>query len=111
MAESKNENQKTFPFKRFVNGSHSPKKRDIYFQSYESSDVKKRVLCKGLNFSVKPNLTEHSEILLPFQLLFRDVKEVENNSISIICKKQFLRNATSHLKISPELNITYIHQF
>ena len=75
------------------------------------SDDKKKVLGKGLNFSVKPNLTEYSEILLPFQLLFRDVKEVENNSIYIICKKQFLTNATSHLKISTELNLTYRHQF
>ena len=45
------------------------------FSSYELSDVEKSVLCKGLNFSVKPKSIEYSEFLLPFELLFRDVKQ------------------------------------
>ena len=32
-------------------------------------------MCKGLNFSVKPNLIEYSEFLLPFELLFGDVNQ------------------------------------
>ena len=28
----------------------------------------------GLNFSVKPGLIEYSEFLLPFKLLFRNIK-------------------------------------
>ena len=35
----------------------------------------KSVLCKDLNFSVKPKSIEYSEFLLPFELLFRDVKQ------------------------------------
>ena len=31
MAEFKNENQKAFPFKKFVNGSHYPKKKIFTF--------------------------------------------------------------------------------
>ena len=38
------------------------------------TDDEKNVFCKGLNFSVKPGLIEYSEFLLPFELLFRDIK-------------------------------------
>ena len=33
------------------------------------------MLCKGLNFSVKPKSIEYSEFLLTLELLFRDVKQ------------------------------------
>ena len=45
------------------------------FSFYELSDVKKNLLCKGLKFSVKSKPIEYSEFLLPFELLFRDVKQ------------------------------------
>ena len=35
----------------------------------------KRAFCKGLNLSVKPKPFEYSEFLLPFGLLFRNVKQ------------------------------------
>ena len=37
-------------------------------------DDEKNILCKGLNFSEKPGLSEYSEFLLLFLLLFCDVK-------------------------------------
>ena len=52
--------------------SHDPNKVIFNFFSYEKSDVEKSVLCKGLNFQVKPKSTVYSEFLLPFELLFRD---------------------------------------
>ena len=45
------------------------------FSFYQLSDVEKSVLCKDLNFSVKSKSIEYSEFLLPFELLFRDVKQ------------------------------------
>ena len=56
------------------------------FSSDELSDVEKSVLCKGLNFSVKPKSIEYSEFLLPFALLFRDVKQDNlcNEDLSLI---------------------------
>ena len=39
---------------------------------YELTDDEKRVLYKGLNFSIEPGLIEFSEFLLPFELLFRE---------------------------------------
>ena len=42
--------------------------------SYDLTDQEKNVLCKGLNFSVKPGLIECSALLLPFELLSREIK-------------------------------------
>ena len=41
---------------------------------------------KGLNFSVKPGWIEYSEFLLPFELLFRDIKREDlcNKDMSLI---------------------------
>ena len=55
----------------------------LIFFSYELSDIEKSVLCKDLNFSVKPKLIEYLEFLLLFELLFRDVKQ-EN-----LCSEDF----------------------
>ena len=45
------------------------------FSSYELNDVEKSVLCKGLNFLVKPKSIEYSRFLQLFELLFRAVKQ------------------------------------
>ena len=54
--------------------SHNPDRVIFNFSSYELTDDEKNILCKGLNFSVKPGLIEHTEFLLPFELLFLDIK-------------------------------------
>ena len=58
------------------------------FSSYELTDEEKNVLCKGLNFSVKPGWIEYSECLLPFELLFRDIKRKDlcNKDMSFLEK-------------------------
>ena len=61
--------------KEVINGSHDPNKVIFNFSSYELSDFEKSVLCKDLNFLVKPKSIEYSEFLLPFELLFWDVKQ------------------------------------
>ena len=61
--------------KEFINHSHGPSKVISNFPSYGLSDIEKSVLCKDLNFSVKPESIEYPEFLLPFELLFRDVKQ------------------------------------
>ena len=54
--------------------SHDHDRVIFKFSSYKFPDDKKSVLCKGLTFSVKPGMTEYSEFLLPFLLLFHDIK-------------------------------------
>ena len=82
------------------------------FSSYELSDVEKSVLCKGLNFSVKPKSIEYSEFLLPFELLFRDVKQENlcNEDLSLT-KARLLDTALSSYESfssdqSPSENLT-----
>ena len=50
------------------------------------TDDKKIALCKDFDFSVKPGLIEYSEFLLPFELLFRDIKREDlcNEDMSLI---------------------------
>ena len=66
--------------------SHNPDRVIFNFSSYEMTDEEKNFLCKGFNFSVKPGLIEYSEFLLPFGLLFRDIKREDlcNEDMSLI---------------------------
>ena len=72
--------------KEIINDNHHPNKVIFNFSSYELSDAEKSVLYKGLNFSVKPKSIEYSEFLLPFELLFRDVKQenLHSEDLSLI---------------------------
>ena len=83
-----------------TNDSHDPNKVIFNFSSYELSDVEKRVLCKGLNFSVKPKLIEYSEFLLPFELLFQDVKQ-ENLCSEDLCNSPANRSFCLILFLKP----------
>ena len=46
--------------------SHNSDRVIFIFFSYELTDEEKNVLCKGLNFSVKPGWIEYSEFLLHY---------------------------------------------
>ena len=76
------------------------------------TDDKKNVLCKGFNFSVKPGLIEYSEFLLPFELLFRDIKREDlcNEDMSVIKARLLDTAVTSYQNISrdrePPENLT-----
>ena len=98
--------------KEVVNDSHNPNKMIFNFSSYELSDVEKSVLCKGLNFSVKPKSTEYSGFLLPLELLFRDVKQENFHSEDLsVIKARLLDTALSSYESffrdqSPSENVT-----
>ena len=98
--------------KEVINDSHAPNKVIFNFSFYELRDVEKCVLCKGLNFSVKPKSIEYSEFLLPFELLFRDVKQenLHSENLSLI-KARLLDTALSSYESfsrdqSPSENVT-----
>ena len=55
--------------KEVINYSHDPNKVVFNFSSYELSGIENSVLCKGLKS------TEYLEFLLPFELIFWDVKQ------------------------------------
>ena len=66
--------------------------------------TKKNVLCKGLNFFVKPRLMEYSEFLLPFKTLFCDIKreDICNEDMSVIRAGLLETALTSHQNISSD---------
>ena len=66
--------------------SHNPDRVIFNFSSYKLTDDDKNVLCKGLSLSVKPGLIKYSEFLLPFELLFWNIKREDlcNEDMSVI---------------------------
>ena len=93
--------------------SHNPDRVIFNFSSYELTDDEKNVLCKGLNFSIKPGLIEYSEFLLPFELLFRDIKREDlcNEDMSLIKARLLDTALTSYQNFSsdrdPPENLTH----
>ena len=70
------------------------------------TDEEKNVLCKGLSFSVKPGWLEYSEFLLPFELLFRDIKREDlcNEDMSLIKARLLDTALTSYQNFSSDKN-------
>ena len=68
------------------------------------TDDEKKVLCKGLDFSVKPGLIEYSEFLLLFELLFRDIKREDlcNEGMSLIKARLLDTALTSYQNFSSD---------
>ena len=84
--------------------SHNPDRVILSFSSYELTDEEKNVLCKGLNFSVKPGWIEYSEFLLPFELLFRNIKREDlcNKDMSLIKARLLDTALTSYQNFSSD---------
>ena len=55
---------------------HSPDKIIINHSSYQLSDIEKTILAKSLNFALPPKTLNDTEYLRPYELLFRDIKEL-----------------------------------
>ena len=60
---------------------HDPNKVIYNFLNYHLTDSDKSLLIKGLNFAIPPKKIEYSKLLLPFELLFHDIK---SNSESLV---------------------------
>ena len=50
------------------------------------------LLIKGLNFAISPKKNEYSKFLLPFELLFRDIKSNSESSVDLISVKARLQD-------------------
>ena len=57
------------------NSSHGPDKVIYNFSDYNLTESEKSVFCKGLEFAIPPSKLEHADFMLPFELLFRDIKK------------------------------------
>ena len=52
--------------------SHDPNKVIFNFSLHVLTEHKKRLLCKGLRFSIPPKKIEYSDFLTQFEMLYRD---------------------------------------
>ena len=74
------------------------------------SDIEKTVLAKGLNFALPPKKLNYADYLTPYELLFRDIKElsVDDNILERvkIDMKKICFSSFENFKFKVELNIT-----
>ena len=57
--------------------SHDPDKIIFNYSSQKLSKSEKNLLCKDLNFAIPPDKLGYSDYLLPFELLYRDIKDLD----------------------------------
>ena len=74
------------------------------------SDIEKTVLAKGLNFALPTKKLNNADYLTPYQLLFRDIKELSvDDSILERVKedmKKICLSSFENFKFKDEINIT-----
>ena len=98
---------------RFKNSktSHDPKKVIFNYLSHVLTESEKSLLCKGLNFPIPPKTLEYADYLLPFELLYRDIHNLDSTNE----KKEVLKtrikdcafsSLNSYNENSPPLNLT-----
>ena len=76
-----------------INECHNPEQVIHNFSSHELTDAEKRLLSKGLSFSIPPKNLNHGDALLPFELLFKPISKATNHSSeSISACKAALQN-------------------
>ena len=65
---------------------NDPNQMIINFSSQKLNDVEKSLLDKGLNFGLPPNIPNPADYLLPFKMVYRDMKtmQVPSNDLGII---------------------------
>ena len=86
--------------------SDNPDEIIINHTSYQLSDNDK-VLDKDLNFDLPPRRLNYADYLTPYELLFRDIKELSaGDSILERVKVDMKKICLSHFKFKDEINIT-----
>ena len=65
-----------------------PDKVIFNFSSYNLSDHKKIVQSKGLSFAIPPQTIEYLELLVPFEMLFRDINSLEVSNLNKWCNNK-----------------------
>ena len=89
--------------------SHNLDKIIINHASYQLPDIEKTVLVKGFNFVLLPKKLNYADYLTPYELLFRDIKELSVDDsilerVKVDMRKMFL-SSFENFKFKDELNI------
>ena len=83
---SKHQNIQDKKFCRLSNSvvgdvSHDPEQVIHNFSSHFLNEVEKSVLCRGLHFALPPKTLEYADYMVSFELLYRDIKTTNLNTI------------------------------
>ena len=78
------------------NVGHNPKEVIFNFSKYKLTKQEESLLSKDLQFAISPTEIEYTDLMLPYELLYRDIKseEVPSENLTIL-KNKFLDTATS----------------
>ena len=118
MNDNKLKNQQDIHAKKLFNlgiesskTSHDPQKVIFNYSSHVLTESEKSLLCKGLNFAIPPDKLEYSDFLLPFELLYRDIQNLDvtdqkKQHLKARIKDSALSPFSSYHKNSPSLNLT-----
>ena len=72
--------------------SHNPDKVIFNYSSHVLTDSEKSLLCRGLNFAIPPKTLEYADYLLPFELLHRNIHNLDITNE----KKEVLKTRIVH---------------
>ena len=75
------------------------------------TESEKGLRCKGLNFAIPPDKLEYADFLLPFELLYRDIQNLDvtdqkKQLLKARIKDSALSSFISYNKNSALLNLT-----
>ena len=91
--------------------SHDPQKVIFNYSSHVLIEIEKSLLCKGLNFAIPTDKLEYADFLLPFELLYRDIQNLDvtdqkKQLLKARIKDSALSSFISYNKSSAPLNLT-----
>ena len=91
--------------------SHNPQKVIFNYSSHVLTESEKSLLCKGLNFAIPPDKLEYADFLLPFELLYRDIQNLDvtdqkKQLLKVRIKDSALSSFISYNKNSAPSNLT-----
>ena len=80
----------------------------INFLSYQLNDIEKPLLANGLDFALPPRILNRANYLLPFKIVYTDLKmmEVPSNDLQIIkvAFKEYAYNSSKKHNFLKEFN-------
>ena len=76
------------------NLSHDPNKVIYTFSNFHLAESDKSLLIRGLNFAISSKKIGYSKFLIPFELLFRDIKSKSESSLDLASIKVSLQDTT-----------------
>jgi hypothetical protein len=80
------------------NVHHDPKQIIHNFSSHELTEHQESVLMKGLNFATPPKKIKYEDFMLPFELLYRDIDDIDKKEEVIFAKNELKHIAFSSFK-------------